>query len=298
MLAARIPGTGDPTSAMVERLETALEALGPAGVWVGIAGGIALTVALSAALVRPILLLGFRDRPVPSSRWGFPDAVFVFFILLVFSAAIALGRGESPVAEEEPASRIPVILADIAFQILFAGGIAGLAAIRLRGNPAADLGLRRRLGAAEAGALLGILIAWIPAQMGSYLGWLCVLERIGVAIDAQTPIRILVDGGGAERILVVIFAVAVAPVCEEVVFRGYLYGGLRGVIGRGPSLVATAALFALFHQHLPVLLPVFLLGLLLGLLYERSGSLWAPIGFHALFNAGNVGLSLLARNLQ
>lgn len=299
MGAARILAQDDPISILVARLEEALAGFGPLGIWLAIAGGIALSVAISAGIALPILRTQFRSRPLAEVPWGSPDAVLVFFLLLSFLYLISFSGGDArPPEPPEGESRIPAILGDIAFQILFAGGIAGLAAIRLRRSPAADLGLLRPLRLREAGALAGLLIAWIPAQIGSYLGWLCVLDRIGVRFDLQTPIQILRDGGTAERSLVVIFAVALAPVCEETVFRGYLHGGLRRVLGRGPSLFMTAALFALFHHHLPVLLPIFLLGLLLGLLYERSGSLWAPIGFHALFNAGNVALSLLSRDLQ
>jgi membrane protease YdiL (CAAX protease family) len=82
--------------------------------------------------------------------------------------------------------------------------------------------------------------------------------------------------------------VLVLPVCEELVFRGALYAGLRRLLHPALAVAFSAALFGAVHER-SVMLPAAALGAVLALLYERTGSLAAPIAFHALHN----GVTLL-----
>ena len=88
-------------------------------------------------------------------------------------------------------------------------------------------------------------------------------------------------------------AVVVAPVAEEVVFRGYLYGVLRRYGGRIPAILVSSLLFAAIHVHLPSLLGLGVLAVILCLLYERTGSLWSTIAMHAAFNASTLVMLVL-----
>jgi membrane protease YdiL (CAAX protease family) len=96
-------------------------------------------------------------------------------------------------------------------------------------------------------------------------------------------------------ILLCITAVIVAPVTEEILFRGYLYPASKRFIGRAPAVWFSALIFAAIHHNAVALLPLCFLALLLALAYEFSGSIWAPIGIHFLFNAATVSLQLAAR---
>jgi membrane protease YdiL (CAAX protease family) len=94
------------------------------------------------------------------------------------------------------------------------------------------------------------------------------------------------------QILVTILAVVVAPLVEEILFRGLLQTMIRSYLQRPWLSVALASvLFAVVHvenpEHWPAL---FVLALGLGYAYEKSGSLWQPIFMHALFN----GLTILS----
>jgi len=86
------------------------------------------------------------------------------------------------------------------------------------------------------------------------------------------------------RAWVLVLTVAAAPLCEEFIFRGLIYGGLRRSMGVLPAMLASAALFAAVHPPLSML-PVFGLGLAAAYAYERSKVLAAPILVHALYNA-------------
>lgn len=96
-------------------------------------------------------------------------------------------------------------------------------------------------------------------------------------------------------ILLCFTAVIVAPVSEEILFRGYLYPASKRFIGRVPAVLFSALIFAAIHHNAMALLPLCFLALLLAIAYEVSGSIWAPIGIHFLFNAVTVGFQLADR---
>ncbi|WP_343730101.1 type II CAAX endopeptidase family protein [Duganella sp.] len=83
-------------------------------------------------------------------------------------------------------------------------------------------------------------------------------------------------------------AVVAAPLCEEFIFRGLIYGGLRRSMNAVPAMVMSAAIFAVVHPPLSML-PVFVLGLCAAWTYERSKTLLAPMLVHATYNAVVLG---------
>jgi len=95
------------------------------------------------------------------------------------------------------------------------------------------------------------------------------------------------------RTLVAVMAVVFAPLAEEFIFRGYLYGVAKQYVGPLWAGLAASLLFAAIHVHLPAFAGLFLLALALTLVYEISGSIWAPILIHALFNGLALVLALL-----
>ncbi|RME79178.1 MAG: CPBP family intramembrane metalloprotease [Chloroflexi bacterium] len=76
----------------------------------------------------------------------------------------------------------------------------------------------------------------------------------------------------------------VAPVVEEIFFRGFVFAGLRTRWGWQNAAVVSAGLFALAHFVPTSILPIFLLGLIFALLYQVSGSIWPAILMHMLTN--------------
>lgn len=88
-----------------------------------------------------------------------------------------------------------------------------------------------------------------------------------------------------QRVMIIVLAVAVAPIAEELVFRFFLYGVLRRYIGRFGGLIFTALLFAAVHAHLPSFAPLFVLGACFTLAYEWSGSILVSMTMHSLFNS-------------
>lgn len=90
-----------------------------------------------------------------------------------------------------------------------------------------------------------------------------------------------------------LLAVVAAPLCEEFIFRGLIFGGLRRSMGMAPAIVMSAALFAIVHPPVSMA-PVFVLGLVTAYAYERSRSLLAPVLVHAIYNGALLVLQLPA----
>ncbi len=90
--------------------------------------------------------------------------------------------------------------------------------------------------------------------------------------------------GLSGNIWIPVLAVVAAPLFEEFIFRGLIFGGLRRSLGAAPSITASAAVFAIVHPPVSMI-PVLVLGLFAGLAYERTRMLLAPILAHALYNA-------------
>lgn len=88
-----------------------------------------------------------------------------------------------------------------------------------------------------------------------------------------------------QRALFVVMGV-IAAVPEETIFRGVLQPTLQKMIGRWGGIVVTAVIFSIYHvQYVmapPMLVSHFATGLVLGLLRERTQTLWAPAIAHAL----------------
>jgi membrane protease YdiL (CAAX protease family) len=78
----------------------------------------------------------------------------------------------------------------------------------------------------------------------------------------------------------------VAPLCEEIYFRGLLFGWLRQRVGWMAAMPLSALVFGGLHLYypLPHIAIVAVLGLLFAMAYERTGSLWIPFAIHAAQN--------------
>jgi uncharacterized protein len=88
-----------------------------------------------------------------------------------------------------------------------------------------------------------------------------------------------------QRVLIIILAVAIAPVAEEFIFRFFLYGVFKRYFGIALGVVFNALLFAAVHTHLPSFAPLFVLATCFTLAYEWSGSILVSMTMHSLFNS-------------
>jgi membrane protease YdiL (CAAX protease family) len=144
------------------------------------------------------------------------------------------------------------------------------------------------LAALKASSLL--FIKYIPIIWISSLLWgtlLNVLQYLGL-IDELPPqeiIGIFQAGGNFFAILLLsLSAVILAPIAEEIIFRGCIYRFLKSQTQRPAAQLISGAVFASIHGNLLSFVPLTVVGVLLARVYEESGNIKAPIIFHACFN--------------
>ncbi len=99
-------------------------------------------------------------------------------------------------------------------------------------------------------------------------------------------------GSGAQRLAMALIASVLAPVAEELAFRGYAQSALRTRTRPWPAILGAGVLFAVVHVD-PVRFPaVLLLGVAFGWLSWRSGSIWPAVAAHAVHNG--LGSAMMA----
>ncbi len=120
------------------------------------------------------------------------------------------------------------------------------------------------------------------------------LDSLGFEQVIQDPIRMVQEGGSTTELAVMYFSIVlVAPVCEEVAFRGGIFRFLHHRLPLYGSIGLSAFFFALMHVNLYSFAPLMTIGAMLAFAYRESGSLLSNIVFHSVFNTINLGLILL-----
>jgi membrane protease YdiL (CAAX protease family) len=150
-----------------------------------------------------------------------------------------------------------------------------LVSLRLLHRPPRALGLAAAPGIFVLASVLIGVSAW-------YLN----LALVDALIEVEPEdVETLQRAVARPSLSLVLLAVALAPaICEEVVFRGALLRGLASRIPPLAALVISSAMFALYHVRPVQMLPTFTLGLSLGLLSLRAGSILPAVIAHFLNN--------------
>ncbi|MFC1467736.1 lysostaphin resistance A-like protein [Verrucomicrobiota bacterium] len=121
------------------------------------------------------------------------------------------------------------------------------------------------------------------------LGWDPLMKFFGVEVEPQDVVTIILNAEPlALKVYLIFLAVVLAPVFEELLFRGVLFPVLAKRMPIKTAAVLVSLGFALLHAHLPAFLPLVLVSLCLCYAYWRTGSLWVNIGMHMLFNGINL----------
>ena len=226
------------------------------------------------------------EVPAPSARvdvrfsdllWALGGAVGGFVAALVFLIFAAIDRTFYTQNE---------VLLVLAGPILsYAGLFVGiLRFVRRLPNPWRWLGLRRPRPS-DFGLVGGLVLLWF---VGEAIIILVITNAFNHGQQVQSNARDMFNNqaqGLGVLVLALIATAIVAPVCEELFFRGMLY---RYLLRRWPvwgAAVVSATVFSALH-FIPILIPVFLfLGLILTIQYEITGSLTNSMMIHATGNA-------------
>jgi membrane protease YdiL (CAAX protease family) len=207
--------------------------------------------------------------------WLVLGVVMAMLVIPVFLGGIAFLLAGDPDSDA----------AAIAAQAVFAAGLIAVPFVVCRiesVEPAA-----RRLGLRPFKPLAGI--GWMLAAYGLFIGFAGLYSLL---VDTQSEQQVLQDIGAEEDTIVLvaqgILVVGLAPISEELFFRGFLFGGLRGKLSFWPAALISGLFFGSIHLaggSWEVVPPLAVFGVLLAWLYERTGSIGPPILMHALQNA-------------
>ena len=257
--------------------------------WGAIAGAVLVALGLLWLAIRGVVV----RRWLPPTRYRGPS-IFVLLALAIFISTaavlpfsadvIALTSGRGQMSQLGSlvllTSTQVALLALTAIFVLLPDALHGLSLV----GPSTVL--------RSVGIGLGFgLVAWVGATLASALAaWL--LKSVGIPPEPQAAEQAL---SIVDPLIAVPAVVIVAPIAEELFFRGVAFNAWLREHGYGRALLGSSALFALIHGSLLALLPIFLLGIGLAVVYERSRSLLASIVMHATVNGISVALALALR---
>ncbi len=135
-------------------------------------------------------------------------------------------------------------------------------------------------------ALLFLPLGWGLQQASALM--MTHLPHFKLQPEEQLPVRVLrVSMSWPGRLTLGAAAILLAPVAEEMLFRGILYPAVKQLGFPRLALWGSALLFAAVHMNAVTFVPLTVLAVVLTALYERTDNLLAPIIAHALFNALN-----------
>jgi uncharacterized protein len=225
-------------------------------------------------------------QSIPQIRgqaYGTADVVFTTILVLLLLTNI-LGSSDRPVEVDTH-----MLIVGAIFSLLLLSIILSFLLLRAR-NPLELFGLQ---GVSLSTNLKSGCVGLVAALPLIYFIHSLCLVLFGVDVEPQPLIQFLAQNPSlGDRLLLIGTALVIAPVTEELIFRGYIFGVLCRYVGKWWALLISAMVFAAIHAHIPSLAGLFALAITLTLVYEGTGSLWAAILMHSLFNAITVVFTL------
>jgi membrane protease YdiL (CAAX protease family) len=278
--------------------------IGTGALSIGLLGGVGLLDFVGLALLSLGLaeLAGAQtvERQAAEAAYGGPSPLIVFAVALtvtlVVATLVAIAFDLVGFAPWRPIGDLVVVAVEA---VVFVGVAAALV-VAPGAISWAEMGLtlprRRALEALGRGALYAPPVVVFTALLAAV-----IVPAFGVSPPSPLPPTGTATGLG----LHLLAGAVIAPVAEEVLFRGVAVTAWARTAGPRKAIVWSALLFAAAHI-LPISGATFSQGaalalvaalgrmpvaLALGWLYLRSGTLWASIGLHAAFNAALIILA-------
>jgi len=239
-----------------------------------------------------------------------PDDYDMLDLALMFLPAIlflvnpivdaVMARAENPKPIEKPKNDILSAFVNIGY-FAFVGIMTCGIIEWIRNRRVVDLFGLRELSLPKIvvisilGGVASMLIcAWAVGEFST-----SYLEGIFGELEVQEPVKMFQESSSIVHLsLTILMACVAAPVVEEFLFRGYMYGTLRRLTNPVFAAVIIGGLFAVVHGNLPALLPLWVFSILLCLAYEMTHCLWVPVGMHVFFNAANIVLMLMPKTAE
>ena len=234
----------------------------PAGYYVGL---------LSAALA--IILMRLFRSPLWPIVFALGAGIGVTIVSYQFGTEVGNGTAQF--------AGVPVgIIVATAMSGSFAATGFAFSVVRYR-EPLSSLGFVKTSGIKP---YLFAVSMWLIG-LSVLLFWVQALVWFGVdsLVPPDTAQKALDEAGGSIIVTIVLVGI-LGPIAEEIFFRGYVLPGLVKKFGVGWSLLISSLVFGLFHIDPGAIVPTFALGLALGWVYLKTGSIWPAMFAHGLHN--------------
>lgn len=261
-----------------------------------------------ATLIISSLLLTFASiakrggrSPVPQAPrnevtwniWAIVKSIVIFIFLYITALWTIYFLGK----------RLPMLREHLVIRLLTDGGLKALVCfwiyIMLRreyGAHLSNMGIRLPgIGKALLYAFLGyISILCVVCVAG--LAWSFLGEYLGMEKKENPVVTLLLTERSRSAVLATLFIVVVlTPLTEEFYFRVLTFCALRKSFGFWASAAISSLYFALIHLNFYSVVPIFILGIFLAYIYERTQNFASAVFVHALHNGIQVSLFLSVR---
>lgn len=202
----------------------------------------------------------------------------LFLLLLIYLIEYALGWLRTPQELDQLQGFLRFFAVGLGEVLLYFVVIFSF--FRIIRRPFSELGFVRPRGRyVILGVVMGVVLFVAVGLLGNFLAsWL--------GTPAPQSFTLVVMGAeyNWQFFLLLILGGILAPLKEEVIFRGIFYPPFRSAYGRGKGILFTASLFAFLHIDVVRFLPLFIGGIVLTWLYEKTSSLWPSILAHGTWN--------------
>jgi membrane protease YdiL (CAAX protease family) len=244
----------------------------------------------------------YRQQQVTDKPWSLESiwrmVMMIMFTLCVCILLADISNGLTAGWVKEDVETLNFVLGTLGFQ----GATLFWTVWLLRTN---RLGLGEAFGVGrlevKSGVRLAIVSGLAITGVALFLGWISssLMTWLGFEPEAQAAVQILHSTRSIpKQFLYGAVAIVVAPVAEEVLFRGILYPTLKQLGWPRAALWGTALMFGAIHLNWMAMLPLTVVALALTWLYEETGDLLAPILAHSVFNIINFTLLIASQQFS
>jgi uncharacterized protein len=221
-------------------------------------------------------------------KWNWLDGLISILVLVVILVGIYFGTSKL-ISVLNGRQLINLNISNIdnltfsifyGIQVLLMLGVVWFFAIYWRRSGFRDLGFRYySIGKTIWYTLLSLVLIFVISFV-----YVLILQKVfGIDAPASKIDELVASGNVSGNILIVVTA-AIAPLCEEVYFRGFLYPAFRKNFGVVIGIFLSSVVFAAAHLDLYSFFPIMVIGWILAFMYEKTKSIFPVIFLHSIYN--------------
>lgn len=214
--------------------------------------------------------------PPKNPRWNIWQGLFLLLLILLIE--LPLGWLNTPQNLDQISGFLRFLAVGIGEVVLYLGLLRLF--MHLIHGSFRDLGfVRPKSKYVLLGFFMGVFLFLTIGLLGNFLG-----KLLGTPAPQSFTLAVIGSDYSWQMLLLIFLGGVLAPIKEEAFFRGLVYPPLRQMMGRGKGILLSAGFFAVLHADVIRFLPLFIGGIILTWLYEKTSSLWPSIIAHGTWN--------------